>query len=716
MERLRKEKFTSFERKFAITFLASLAVIVAAAVAAPSQAMAASGTILDNKTNNSSNDVLGRDTAPTGYNDSIEYLHPTGSGDYVISAFVTTFQRSGIPAAGAKLAVYVYQGGSNPLSTTGALVASGSILATAVPNSGSPNDVQIVLNKTFTLTHGTRYYFLVGETDDSKSVFVYQFTSSNNGTKPFYTNKPSGWVHRPSTLARLKLFGEAAPPPSSATLTALTLSPYTVGQNIVFKGTWSNLTFTPTYFHFYEDVNDNADISTAIPIITTGTGSGNFSFYHAYLIASGTEAYTPYLDISDCGSQTYLTDSGCHHQSAVGSAISILTGQSTLSNDQKYPSELAVNGSVFKSGDEATFTYTYSGSICAGGVSGARLFLGFPLSMSQSDSGSILSATTGTIHRTYVTPSSTIGQSYFPHIHLYCSSGLSYDLYVGNTWKQSKAVPVDVVTATEYKNLIKFSATGYLNGSGSGGYLFGADSYQYQLYEPVKLHWAFFPAATVTKVRLYKDSVKLPADYQDFTAAEDIDKTTNHYIDITYSAAGEYYPSVVLYSGATIVKTMYINGGSSPDPLHPIYVENTVYSPTSFEPTTVLYGSGGIFAYLAALQIRPSPEMSVPLQALVVLANTAISTTSSVAQFGYRQLLQSSFFAWWADTIAPIGGTHRTAPAMIGTFNIGQYLGTRDYTITYATSSDAAKITEFFNMSLAFMILFVLIKKFFSQL
>jgi len=709
MEQRRKEKWNSFERLFFFTIACGFVVIIVAAKTMPvgsplpglswifgvEKAYAASGTVMDWKTTSANSDTLGRGVLYTDYNDALEYKHPSGSGDKLITQVRTTFQRSGTPAAGAKLVMYVYQDGSYPGAGTGSFLGSGSVLATSLPNTGTPTQVGFNIN--FTLTHGHKYYFLVGETDDSKAVFIYTFTCSNTAAsgRPFFDTLSGGnWTHRGTTCVALKMFGGDPPPTHTESLVTLTSGVYTVGQQITFKASWNFNAegMTPLYIHFFEDVNDNN--STEIPICTTlynCTSSGSFTFQHAFNYPSPAgQPYNPTVDIGNCSGTGYRVNGGCSYHFAVRSNLTVIN-PSVPGNTQNltYPSVFKSDQTIVKENTLVNFTFNVNEGICVGSsASGRRVFKGYPTNYLQyADTGAIVLTSSGHIALNYATD---IGVMYFPKFRLYCADATSHDLYLGSTWLAGKAVGISVYTAADYAKVL--NPTVFINGgattTGSGTYSLESDKIVIDKYEPLTLRWGFSSQfGAVSSVRLYKDQNLLPNDYFDFSTAADKTSSYTHSYTITYSDGGRYQPSIVLtpVSGAT--RTIYLGGGTTPVALNNIIVTENIYSPSGY-----LTGTGSIYELGADVFTIPiDPQMSSLAMTSVIIANLTIRGLVSIAQVAFKFVSQSDFFRWVLDVIYPPSGSTRTVPASLTvgsyTFDLTTYMPNRTFTITYAAAN-----------------------------
>jgi len=153
---------------------------------------------------------------------------------------------------------------------------------------------------------------------------------------------------------------------------------------------------------------------------------------------------------------------------------------------------------------------------------------------------------------------------------------------IDNSCYQRHADVVTSISSVELLDPSEVTTSGrsWTNGGGSttGSYL-ASDKRQYEIGEPVYLHWYFNTSGVpVNKVELYSGSgTELLATY---TASGMILEDTSYYARIYYSTAGVYHPSIRLCfdSGcSSFPYRFYLGGISSPDPANGIQIVNTIY-------------------------------------------------------------------------------------------------------------------------------------------
>lgn len=480
-------------------------------------------------------------------------------------------------------------------------------------------------------------------------------------------------------------------------LTVLTPAPIFQNQNISYNVEWSNLGFDPLYYAYLPDLADgtgtvilnNYDAIGAYFDQTplgnpSGTG-GSFEFEATITQPNSVfYPYRPTVILTDCG--IWPLQSGCNYE-IITADQTIDVNAGTYSLDFAYPSDFYSGRTIIKVGESINYYWNVDSGICSPGtITGKRIFKGY--NYPQIDSGSIIISNSGSISLSYPAE----GFDLKPKIRVYCSSGVSHDLYLGNTWDSTRAVTVYVLDEAEYEQAT--NSESYTNGgTGTGGYTLFSDRSSYVLFQNAYFKWTFnnFDFGTITNVRFYKDRIELPDDYYDFNSIDDLNKSLLHRFVTTYSIPGQYQPSLVISSATNSVE-IFIGGDQSPDPSYSITVFNEQRSTAGLGGLLGKFGSGGIFG-IVDFRIPTAQGAPFYITTLIYLANQSIEGLVWLANYSYGLLLESNFFRWWADAIAPPESA-RTVPASILGITIPLTVAERDFTISY--SEDANPLGKYF--------------------
>lgn len=521
------------------------------------------------------------------------------------------------------------------------------------------------------------------------------------------------------TIADLyfRLHGTDNAPPADEDLT-YSAGIYRTGDSIPFLLTWENFNFDVEKVYFYEDVEETAPLIVRDGLSATG---GSIIFTHAYPFAG---SYYPMaaLATSDCiaSSTGALTGSGCEYRNAYASSIEILSPTSQAQRmDQIYGSIFTASKTVdVLVNEEIIWTYDLNDNLCTYNgdtVTGRRLFMGFPRDLAYTDSGSILSSNSGALTRAFTRTAQPYSDFFFPYIHIYCSGGGGFDVYLGGSLNKSKAQMVSVYDADDVRFAMppvwyNCAAT---DGYGAGtGTMFCSDKRIYMPGEPVKLKWVFNEPWAVERVRIFSDtgsSVPLST----LTDVESIKNNTLHYGTISYATPGGYQPWIATNNvGDTLGHIFFLGGETLPNPDLMIWVTDE-WAPMYINSGAVLgpyLGTGGLFdtSFNDAGIFAWSDEFfrgfgstgNPLLDGLQTVFLEVVRALLWVVQRVYVILRTSALFSFFNDIIHPAEGTYQLGNSL---FNVPiPALAGKQFTVSYNDAAGAKIIT--FILQLTFML------------
>jgi len=603
--------------QFFLVLSCSVAVLIAAILTPPSQASwigkalgidkayAASGTILDYKIGNYSSVTLIPEGKNSNTEQAVAYYHRAGSGTYTVAAVVLRIRR---PASGGSntLVMRVTKDGSNPYSSTGTVLGSGSVLITSIPIAEQGADVQFVMNNSFQLEEGSKYFFeLYSVGTNTQATQIVVNCTNTSGNWPWrIRNFIGNWINETTTRCmRLKMFGEEdVPVLADATLSVNTFAPYLTNQYLSFHIAYHDLDFVPSFVNFYS--SSGATVYTQIPIFAqTNSGTLDVSYRYPY-----TGTYYPFIELTNFGTGSIF--SNIYSSVTINSRFAPAASPLDSSN-------LWVDKTDILSGQSVHFTWSLIGDYCTGSsVSDIRLFRGYPSFQEELENDGIpLGVSLGSGSGDVIYTDNSV--PYYPYIEVECANGtVSGRLYVGSS---TSPVGINVLTEAQFESQEAANALGAKKFVGGGsatywtatgatspaGYAFWASDTGLARYQPVTLTWQWKGAIgfTVGSVYVYPDLTAYPTTVFRSTGSTVTSSDVDHHMTISYNAAGQYQPVVELrstsYSAgnpATFTR-FYLGGGLTSDSNYAIYVFNNIWNASSGGSGTgsVLCATRGIF-------------------------------------------------------------------------------------------------------------------------
>lgn len=274
MERLRKNKFRMFEKNLLVVVLCSVFLFIASSFLLPSVSLAAE-VVNFSFTTGGGGLSIAKSNNEADAGSAIVYVHPNGSGYYLIDSLKTRFVDNAGSSSMAVIRVRVTEGGSNPNALTGSIVSSGSLTTSIAGAGGAAGyDRTITLNNSFVLKEGHKYFFKFWYTEGSNAplynncvgicsgLSLYVISSGNNGHQPYVASEFSfAWHELFNYKSSLTLYGAItpAPPDVDNQLVRLTNDYVKVGQNIDFRALWNlngtNLGFVPYRAWVWPDIS-----------------------------------------------------------------------------------------------------------------------------------------------------------------------------------------------------------------------------------------------------------------------------------------------------------------------------------------------------------------------------------------------------------------------------------------------------------------------------
>jgi len=526
---------------------------------------------------------------------------------------------------------------------------------------------------------------LLNPSDSVSNTMVTRFDVHNNATTPITGVNPAYGIGANFGSDALMFSANASAVAASLVPNTYTSSP---GAFVQYSAGWAGLPFSPFYIDFYEASGGTAtNLVYDFPQSSTGT----YTFSHIF---NSVGTFKPIVVLSTCPAGS--TGGGCNHFtiSQTGSeVVSTYNPAATLTGTSLFLVDLTnvyTTTPLFFTNDIPT------GGLCLPGVvTGLRIFSG-----GANDAGI---PTTSLANNTIIYGTGSLENgTYYPHLHVYCSSTSYYDIYLGNvvTFNSPSppvgAIPI-VVNLGPIPVVTVGAALGYVNGFnptaiGSGtGYALQSDKQLYNVYEPVSLQWIFNVPFTVGKVVFYKDPALLSGsgDIISFTSTSDIAQNTQHFYQTQYSQAGHYNPKVRIESNAY--------NPSTPSTYRDVYIGglntiNASYTITIVQTSPFLLGGTGvnIFNLAGGLFTIALPQNApVALQAVVSILNTLIQIVVFLASWAFSILSNAPVFNFFTNILIPPAGTVVTFPTLLFNQDLTKFIGTlpRQETISYADAN-----------------------------
>lgn len=311
------------------------------------------------------------------------------------------------------------------------------------------------------------------------------------------------------------------------------------------------------------------------------------------------------------------------------------------------------------------------------------------------------------------------------------------------------ATPLQVIDQASVA--IAFSNGGYTNGFSTGsGYLFQSDKTYYQVGEDVQLKWFFSTPNPVTKVIVRANGsggtilATMTGSVNDPIDPNALVQHLSHFMTIHYGSAGEYQPTVNLYStGSVLMRTLFLGGYSHPNPQYALFVASAVVNPlgVSNKPlggilgiTTasgtvnsasgsvigagVLAGStAGIFGLDIFSTFNGFPKSGSDfLDAIESIIFIAFRAIIYVAEYLYYLFSLSSIYSFVFGIIHPAAGASLVFPSRM--FNMAMTVpgltGTH-FTVSYASAAAPGmkSFISFFQVIFGVGLFMFVIRKFF---
>jgi hypothetical protein len=481
----------------------------------------------------------------------------------------------------------------------------------------------------------------------------------------------------------------------------------TGGDNFVnstqyFNVSWAGVTYTPKYLYLYQDAEEPNFSSYTENATWTGSGSVNLEMSFEY---PGT--YQPIAILSDCVEP--FTAPGCTAMTIQKTPVSMIISNpaaAAVDPDIVYDPIFEVNKRNDVAVDEQVyFFYHVDPASCGTGVTimSKYFFKGYPWNIAYRDnsgSGTLLTASGGTLPVTYTEALQPATDFYFPYIELTCSNATIKKLYLQSTFHVEKAVGISVYTAEDLAAHGQVLITTWPNGgaspnfgAGTGAY-FAGSTHVLARGEPFHLKYNYNVDFTPCSIVLFKDKTAFPNEYRTLSGAY-LTQGVNHYVDIEYSVPGEYNPLIEVRScsynpsDASTFADLYLGGTDAKIPENIVQVTGEVYQSGGLAALTVSGSALGIFGLnpqTFAISLPPSAPMA--LRAGVAALNIILQAFLYLASYVFLLLAQLPFLSFVTNIVNPVPGTVLTTPAtFFGQSMTGAIVSGQTFTITYADPS-----------------------------
>jgi hypothetical protein len=341
------------------------------------------------------------------------------------------------------------------------------------------------------------------------------------------------------------------------------------------------------------------------------------------------------------------------------------------------------------------------------------------------------SASSGTLTVQFDKTAQPYSDFFFPYIRLWCSQGNSYDVYLGgivtNGGATPSPMPGGISVYEEGHSPADYPPLGWLNGDGTGqsgtGYTMYSDKHVYNVNEPVKLRWVFNTPFTPAAVALY-DDYDSPDPIVVMTGATLITQNMNHYVTITYSAVGEYYPFIEIRSASfdpndsSTFHHVYVGGESSPNTdyaiaitkeVSPVYV-NTGSFLGQYGGTGGIVNTAGIFGFpswaWAGFRHTGNGWLDAAQSILVAVLRAALWVASNI----YNLVSSTDFFHSLNEMIAPTPNAVYTTPSQIFGMALPAEFANQTFRVQYASESSGGTITKVLQFLFGATVLIALVR------